>query len=291
MSPTGRPSDRHAAPHGSRQGPEERRMQGHWLLAKLGKRVLRPGGIDLTIQLLANAAPTAADRIVEFGPGVGRTASILLDANPRSYVGVDPSPEGRGPLDQVLAAFPQAQVVVADAADTGLPGGEADLVVGEAMLSMQSRQEKQRIVTEAARLLAPGGRYAIHELLRTGDVTGLAGDADDERGSRDPVAKDVSRTIKVGARPLPLDGWQQLLTDAGLEVTWTSQAPMRLLEPSRIIADEGPLGALRFATNLLRNKPARERVLAMRRTFRANAGSLAAIAMVARKPSDAGGPA
>ena len=256
-------------------------MQGHWLLAKLGKRVLRPGGIGLTTQLLASASPSSTDRIVEFGPGVGRTASMLLATNPRSYLGIDPNPEGRGPLDRVLAEHPTARLVVADAADTGLPAGEADLVVGEAMLSMHSQTDKEQIVAEAARLLAPGGRYAIHELLRIGDVPGMS---DDGGSTRDPVAKDISRQIKVGARPLTLDGWRDLLSAAGLEVTWTGRAPMRLLEPSRIIADEGPRGALQFAFNLVRNKPARQRVLAMRKTFRDHADSLGAIALVARKP-------
>ena len=30
-------------------------MPGHWILAKLGKRVLRPGGLELTEHLLADA--------------------------------------------------------------------------------------------------------------------------------------------------------------------------------------------------------------------------------------------
>ena len=31
-------------------------MPGHWLLARLGKRVLRPGGTAMTTQLLADAS-------------------------------------------------------------------------------------------------------------------------------------------------------------------------------------------------------------------------------------------
>ena len=75
-------------------------MQGHWLLARLGKRVLRPGGIGLTRRLLEAAGPTSTDRVIELGPGVGRTAEILLAARPASHKGVDPSPEGR---EQVAA--------------------------------------------------------------------------------------------------------------------------------------------------------------------------------------------
>jgi len=32
--------------------PDLCKMQGHWLLARMGKRVLRPGGLELTSQML-----------------------------------------------------------------------------------------------------------------------------------------------------------------------------------------------------------------------------------------------
>ncbi len=166
-------------------------MQGHWLLAKLGKRVLRPGGIELTRRLLKAVDIHPGQRIVELGPGVGRTAEILLRSSPASYRAVDPNPEGREQVAAVLAGHPRADYVVADAADTGLPTGEADLVVGEAMLTMQSEEGKRAIVAEAARLLAPGGRYAIHELA-------LRADRGEEE--REAARKRLSRIIKVGAR-------------------------------------------------------------------------------------------
>lgn len=49
-------------------------MQGHWLLARLGKRVLRPGGVELTRTLLARAEVTDAD-VLELAPGLGRVAA------------------------------------------------------------------------------------------------------------------------------------------------------------------------------------------------------------------------
>ena len=48
-----------------------RKMPGHWLLARLGKRVLRPGGLELTSRLLANLAIGPADAVVELAPGLG----------------------------------------------------------------------------------------------------------------------------------------------------------------------------------------------------------------------------
>ena len=54
-------------------------LPGHWLLARLGKRVLRPGGVELTRRLLAAAEVGGAD-VVELGPGLGRTASDIVAA-------------------------------------------------------------------------------------------------------------------------------------------------------------------------------------------------------------------
>jgi hypothetical protein len=58
---------------------------------------------------------------------------------------------------------------------------------------------------------------------------------------------------------------------------------MSLLEPARLIADEGLFGALRFARNVLLDAEARSRVLEMRSTFRRNRKRLGAVAITARK--------
>ncbi|MFV0427810.1 MAG: class I SAM-dependent methyltransferase [Arachnia sp.] len=259
----------------TRRHPEEYRLQGHWLLAKLGKRVLRPGGIELTRQLLGAAAPTEGDDIVELGPGVGRTAELLLAAAPASYTGVDPHPEGRSQLDTVLGGRPNARCVTADATDTGLPSSSADLVVGEAMMSMLGSPDKHNVVAEAARILRPGGRYAIHELaFRPDDVPAAV---------VNEVSKELSRTIKVGARPLTIAGWSSLLEANGLTVAWTASAPMRLVDPSRILRDEGLRGAARFFGNVITNKPARERVRRMRAVFHRHSHHLAGVGIVAVK--------
>lgn len=261
---------------GDRSAPEEYRLQGHWLLAKLGKRVLRPGGIEMTRKIIDAAAPQKGERIVEFGPGVGRTAEILLASNPSEYTGVDPNPEGAPALAKIMEPYPQAKKVVANAMETGLPDGCADLVVGEAMLTMHNAEEKAKIAHEAARLLAPGGRYAIHEM-------GLTPDNLDPEVVKD-VQKGLSRAVKVGARPMTMAEWKAMMEDAGLKVVFTWTNPMHLLEPKRIFADEGFFGALRFIFNVLRNKPARTRLLGMRETFRRNAKHINAVGLVAIKP-------
>ena len=263
---------------GERSGPEAGRMQGHWLLAKLGKRILRPGGRALTAKLLEQAKPAGDDDIVELGPGVGATAEVLLRANPRSYRGVDPNPEGRDAVKNILKKHPQADYVVADARDTGLDDASADLVVGEAMLTIQDDAGKNAIVAEAARLLRPGGRYAIHEMAWLPDHT------DEER---ETARRELSRVIKVGARPLTLEGWTELLAAHGLEAEWHDRAPLHLLEPRRIVSDEGLWGALRFWNNARRIPGASDRLKAMRQGFQLQGKLMGGIVILARKPGAA----
>jgi hypothetical protein len=59
---------------------------------------------------------------------------------------------------------------------------------------------------------------------------------------------------------------------------------MHLLEPKRLVQDEGLAGVLRFARNVLRDSEARKRVLAMRRVFRRYREHLSALALVGVKP-------
>ena len=65
------------------------KMPGHWLLARLGKRVLRPGGRELTQQMLNGLCIKSSDEVVEFAPGLGFTAQLTLEQKPTSYTAVE----------------------------------------------------------------------------------------------------------------------------------------------------------------------------------------------------------
>jgi len=136
-------------------GRDDESVQGHWLLARLGKRVLRPGGVELTRTLLGHAGLTDVD-VVELAPGLGRTATEIVAREPRSYRGVDRDPEAVHAVQPIVAAF--GDVRTADAVATGLPDASAEVVVGEAMLTMHGDKAKTAIVSEAVRLLRPDGR-------------------------------------------------------------------------------------------------------------------------------------
>src|SRR5205807_3105667 len=119
--------------------------------------------------------------------------------------------------------FDTGAVRVTDAAATGLPDASTDVVVGEAMLSMQGDTAKHAIVAEASRVLRRRGRYAIHELALTPD--GVPEDVSTD------IRQSLARAIKVNARSLTVAEWSRLLADHGLVVDHVSTAPMALLQP------------------------------------------------------------
>lgn len=251
------------------------RAPGHWVLARMGKRVLRPGGLDLTRRMLGALDIGVEQHVVEFAPGLGGTAALALARNPRSYTGID---RDRSVVDRLQATMggPGRRFQEGQAARTGLPEATADRVYGEAMLTMHADHRKQEIIREAYRILRPGGLYGIHELGLQPDSLPAAHKA--------AVQRDLATAIRVNARPLTAQEWQGLLEAEGFKVLWVEQSPMRLLEPGRIIADESLVGALRITWNILRNPVARQRVQDMRRVFQRHRAHMNAIAIVAARP-------
>ncbi|NMU81926.1 SAM-dependent methyltransferase, partial [Vibrio parahaemolyticus] len=89
-----------------------------------------------------------------------------------------------------------------------------------------------------ARILQSNGRYGIHELCITPDNI-------DENTKR-KIQKAVSQTIQHPAKPITPSEWKTLLEDNGFVVEFEALAPMHLLEPKRVIADEGILGFIKI---------------------------------------------
>lgn len=248
---------------------------GHWLLARMGRRMLRPGGRELTEQLIRALNITPDDDVVEFAPGLGVTARMVLQHQPRSFTGIERDQAAAAETRHHLLGARQ-RIVIGNAQESGLDSGCASVVYGEAMLTMQADPQKVKIAQEAVRLLRPGGRYGIHEMCLKPDT--LAAE------HRDAVQRELAQTIRVNARPLTVAEWGAVLTEAGLRVETIHTNPMHLLKPARIVADEGPLRALLIAFNILRTPAARRRVMQMRAIFNRHADHLGAVIIIGVKP-------
>lgn len=248
------------------------KAQGHWILAKMGKKVLRPGGKELTEKLVSGLDIQPNDDIVEFAPGLGYTASLALQNHPHTYVGVDADEEAIKMLNQKLKGD-NVQFILGQASETHLKDESKDKVYGEAMLTMHADHRKSEIIRESHRILKKGGLYAIHEL-------GLVGVTEELKNT---IQHDLALCIKVNARPLTEDEWKALLEKEGFKIKKVYTNAMHLLESKRIFDDEGFWRAIKITFNILRNKPARMRINEMKSVFKKHDKHMNSIAIIAEK--------
>ena len=250
------------------------KAQGHWVLAKMGKKVLRPGGRELTNKLVEGLSISSTDDVVEFAPGLGYTASLAISKRPKTYTGVDADLEAAKRLRGIIN-HNGYQIIHGSAAETPIDTGCKSKVYGEAMLTMHADHRKSEIIKEAHRILKKGGLYAIHELGLTPNTI-----SDELKAT---IQKDLAVAIKVNARPLTQQEWSELLEKEGFRIKSIDTNAMHLLEPSRIIQDEGFFGALKIGFNILTHSDARKRIVEMSKIFRKHAKHMNSIAIVAEK--------
>lgn len=248
--------------------------QGHWLLAKMGKKVLRPGGKELTLALMREMDITPEDHVVEFAPGMGFTANIALGNHPESYKGVELNEEAASLLRKKING-PGREIIIGNAADTNLPEGSATKIYGEAMLTMQADHRKSEIVREARRVLSKGGFYGIHELgLSPGNLSPEL---------KKEIQRELAKVIRVNARPLTVPEWTAIIENEGFRIRKVVTNQMLLLERRRILSDEGLLRTMKITWNIVTHPRARKQIKAMRSIFRKYMAHMNAVAIIAEK--------
>ena len=248
--------------------------KGSWILAKMGKKVLRPGGKELTLALIHKLRINQQDSVVEFAPGIGWTAKRILQQQPKQYFGIELNAQAAQRLNHGISS-PSSQIIQTSAAHTNLPDQSVDKVIGEAMLTMQSKNQKLAITREAYRILKPKGYYAIHEIALQPDEI--------DTSLKNEIQKKMSHTSKLNARPLTSEEWCDLLKESGFQIISIERRPMALMKLSRIIVDEGLLGTLKIAFNILTHPQERTQVLTIRKLFSTYKKNMNAIAIIAQK--------
>lgn len=248
--------------------------QGHWLLAKMGKKVLRPGGKELTLKLVDGLAITATDYVVEFAPGMGFTAQLMLKQHPLHYTGVEINREAADKLRRKLSGL-NGRVLTASAEQSGLENGCADKLMAEAMLTMQADYRKVEIIKAAHRLLKPGGLYAVHELCLVPE--------DLQEETKETIRRTLAKTMHVNARPLTQKEWTVLFENEGFKVKSIYFSPLHILEFNRLIADEGWRGAAKIGFNVLTHPKAKAKIIEIRSLFRKYQNQLTAFGFILEK--------
>lgn len=248
--------------------------QGHWILAKMGKKVLRPGGRELTEKLVAALHINREDTVVEIAPGLGFTANMVLKNNPKQYTGVELNKEAAGILKKKIKGEGR-EIIISNAADLSLESASRTKVYGEAMLTMQPDYRKSKIIGQASRVLKKGGLYGVHELGLTPNDLNPA--------LKTEIQQALAKVIQVNVRPLTKSEWVALMEKEGFKVLTVETNPMHLLEPKRVIQDEGFFRTLKIIWNVLTHPKERARIFAMRKVFRKYQQYLNAVAIVVQK--------
>ena len=116
--------------------------------------------IDIRRDYLSRAGIEPGSYAVDLGAGTGHLARQLLDEFGCGRVlGIDPSPVLVDRAKALNAGEPRLQWQMGDARDTGLAADSVDLVTCHTVLCHVP--EAERAVTEAFRILRPGGIFAV----------------------------------------------------------------------------------------------------------------------------------
>ena len=274
MSTTASPATTENAPLLG-EGVPLARMPAHWMLARLGKKVMRPGGLAPSLAMLDALKISSDDDIVDLWPGLGITTERTLAAQPRSYTAIERGRAESARVERLLNGSEQRSII-APVHQTGLETGSASVVYGEALLTLEASKRKVATVEEAARLLRSGGRYGIHELLLTPNTLPEA--------AKDEIETTLTRVLHVLARPLTADEWRRLLEERGFEVEFEQTGELLLLDVPTFLSDEGLLGSAAFLGRCLAHPSVLPRITQLWTTFRRYRDHIGSIVMTARRP-------
>ncbi|WP_161860772.1 class I SAM-dependent methyltransferase [Algicella marina] len=128
------------------------------------------GGLQATEDLLSQLEISPEMAVLDIGSGLGGTARFLTQRFGVRVTGVDLTPEFVDVATRLSAAVGLQEAVrfeTGSALDLPAASGSIDL---ETMLHVgMNIEDKAALMAEVARVLAPGGRFAVFDVMRTGE--------------------------------------------------------------------------------------------------------------------------
>jgi ubiquinone/menaquinone biosynthesis C-methylase UbiE len=233
------------------------------------------GGRDATIQFMERLAPAADARILDLGSGLGGPARFVAKTYGARVTGVDLTAEYVATarhLTQMCGLSDRVELVEGSILDLPFDAATFD---GAYMLHVgMNIADKARLAAEAARVLKPGGRFAIYDVMQVGE------------GEMDYPAPWASRAeLSALARP---EDYRAALTGAGFEIesetdrTDFAEAFFARLAAAQAAADGPPPLGLHLVMGSDTATKVRNMVTNIR------AGRIAPIEILARAPATSG---
>jgi SAM-dependent methyltransferase len=161
---------------------------------------LHPGGLELTRELAHLCRIGNGVAVLDLASGTGESACFLAERFGAHVVGVDLSEKMIRQAEGKARARGQTGVTFrrADAIHLPLADAAFDVAICECTLCLL---DKQKVLSEMARVVKPGGRVGMHDLCW-----------------KDSAPDHLRRTLSEieGERPETLEGWSGLFRQAGL---------------------------------------------------------------------------
>lgn len=183
----------------------------HYGVFEAGTEPLATATAALTAMMIDAAELAPGLRLLDVGCGSGAPACRLVEDHGVEVLGITTSPIGVEAAATRAAArgLTTARFEQRDGTDTRLPDASFDRVW--ALESSHLMPDRSALISECARVLRPGGRLALCDLIRRRDIPF-------------PELKERRRdfaTLRAAfgaARMDPLDTYAHLAAEAGLEV-------------------------------------------------------------------------
>jgi 27-O-demethylrifamycin SV methyltransferase len=165
----------------------------------------------LTARMLTGARITRGDRVLDVGCGTGRQACDIAADCGASVLGITTSAAGVADACRLAArrGLDRVRFELRDGTANGLPDASFDVVW--VLESSHLMADRQALLSECARVLAPGGRLSVCDIVRKREIPFA-----EVRARRDEFA--LLRAAFGDARMDPLDSYAQTVRGLGLEL-------------------------------------------------------------------------
>lgn len=166
----------------------------------------------LTEQMLARAAIASGERVLDVGCGTGRQACDLAAGQGASVLGITTSAGGVAAATALASerGLDSVHFEQRDGTDNGLADGSFD--VAWVLESSHLMRDRRALLSECARVLAPGGRIALCDIIRRREIPFA-----EVRARRQEFA--TLRAAFGDAHMEPLEQYVATLQELGMTVT------------------------------------------------------------------------
>ena len=247
----------------------DNKQVGHVFLAKLGKKRLRPGGKKAT-NFLLNNVDFENKKILEVACNMATTSIELAKKHNCQIIGIDLD---KNALDKASENIKKNKLEhkisleFANAAQLPFENNSFDIIINEAMLTMQQDIIRNKCLEEYYRVLKPNGILLTHDIAIKNENN---------------IINELSDTINVKVNPIRTKEWLNLFESHNLKVIKHLEGKMSLLSPIGLIRDEGLINAIRIVKNGL--KPENKAMFkSMFNFFKKNKKNLEFIAIISQK--------